>query len=173
MGRQSRWAGGVIVAIIVFLLQIRGDKAKEKKEFSERLIRSCDTLLNELEDHNIALNTKRHTHTLNRKERIYYVNAYLNTSAYESILHSGLFTFFLMETQQDISELYLRVIMHNRLTAYKDQFQDMLSQYSNSPYYAPRLLLYERRLTNREIEIRRMLPVVKKQIVKEKVRRYS
>ena len=55
---------------------------------------------------------------------IHYKNSFFNTDAYDSIVHSGLFTYFEGTTQDKLSNLYIRIKKHNEILKYKNEFED-------------------------------------------------
>ena len=137
----------------------RNARRKQREEDSLRVIRSCDTILKELHDHNEALNTRKYTHTIRKEHGIYYKHRYLNTSAFDNILYSGLFTHFDAKTQIQVSNLYLMINLRNETSLYKFKFQDMffigdVESPEAQSYYNKSIVSYEQYLTLLEKNIR-------------------
>jgi hypothetical protein len=118
----------VIAAIFLFWLQ-------QRLERRDQMRRSSDAVLKEIEETRDALvseQEKRIRYNIvklsesknNIKGHVDYRNIYLNTDAYDSILHSGLFTNFSVETQHTLSKLYSRIRSHDDLITYLQHFRD-------------------------------------------------
>jgi hypothetical protein len=61
-----------------------------------------------------------------------YTNAYLESDAYESGLHSGFITHLSTHTQHILTSLYSRVRSRNELIVYIERFEDMFFLYDDS-----------------------------------------
>lgn len=85
---------------------------------------ACNAILRELQDTDIALNTELHPVTQDRDNGIFYRNAFLNADAYESVLHSGVFTEISPQTQNVLSNFYLRVKLRNQLLVIISNYND-------------------------------------------------
>jgi hypothetical protein len=70
--------------------------------------------------------------TKDNKKTINYVNAYLESDAYESILHSGLIKYLPIGTQSRLTMLYSRIRSRNKLITYMEHFEDLFFLYDDS-----------------------------------------
>jgi hypothetical protein len=167
-------SAAVIIVVIVFIIDQRNIDSRRRKDKINEKVRVCNSILKELYDHDRAFSGNIHTRTLNEEIGISYTNAYLNTDAFISISQSGLFTIFNSETQNQLSNLYTRIIAFNSESNYKYKFQDMyrfsFKTQDSHRIYEARLENIELYLTSLEIEIKDHLPVVRRMIEDEKIR---
>lgn len=77
--------------------------------------KACSAIIRELEDTGEALASNEYEATERKDEGVYYKNAFLTREAYESILHSGVFTEFLPTTQIALSKFYGSLKLRNEL----------------------------------------------------------
>ncbi len=115
--------GGIIVAIIIFWYTLRKQGKDRKRTEDERINNMRNALLKELKDHRDAFSNKISEDFIKVQDKG-YINRVLNTDAYESILHSGLFTYFDGDTQNKISNLYIHIIRRNQLIDYLHVYKD-------------------------------------------------
>jgi hypothetical protein len=119
----------VIVTVAIFITERIIDRYLRDQENNERKLRSGKTILKEIANHGKAFNNLPH---YKPEPAIDFVNAYLNTDAYDSLVSSGLFTYFDEITQDELADLYIRVRLHNNLFRYREQFADNFFLYSDS-----------------------------------------
>lgn len=159
-----------ILGILTALAGIWYQRHKDKMSEIDRVRRTCCTILEEIDDTDKSFNSGKRQQT-NRERKNYaikYTHSYLNNSAFDSLIHSGLFTHFDTKTQIQLSDLYLAIKFHNKVLYYKNEFRD-LSLLSTSSAgiksdYAYRIEYMERYLTQLENETNRLIPKVKKSI---------
>jgi len=167
-------SAAVIIVVIVFIYNQRYTNYRRREANVQEKVRVCNSILRELDDHEKAFYGNIHTRTLNKDNGISYTNAYLNTDAFINISRSGLFTIFNSETQNQLSNLYTRIITFNSESKYKYKFQDMYrvsyKMQDSHRIYEARLENIELYLTSLEIEIKDHLPVVRRMIEDEKIR---
>jgi hypothetical protein len=138
----------------------------------DTLRRSCGTVIRELRETKDALLGEQHQriryhvedktqHPVKTQNKVDYTNAILGSDAYDSVIHSGLFTHFSEETQHILSELYSRIKTHNYLINYTNEFEDMFLLNDDSEQRKIRrrnaVLRYDLALTKLEVE---MIPLI-------------
>lgn len=152
----------LIITVAFFIIERINERLTRNKENKERTTRSCNAILNEIEDHRDTLrNPNLRSEYVIRGQDIRYNIRVLTTDAFESILHSGLFTNFRSETQNSLTNLYLRIRLRNQFILYLSQFRDTFFLYDNSPrrheLYLQKIYPYEDMLTNLDREINTFL----------------
>lgn len=99
-----------------------------------------------------------------------FTDVYLGSNAFRSISQSGLFSYFDLETQNQLSKLYTRVDLFNDESKYLfkfiDQFQ--LSSGVNTKYYKIRSKILGEYIASLEEQIKELLPLVKTLIQQQK-----
>jgi hypothetical protein len=164
----------VIIVVIVFIYEQKYTNYRRRGDSINEIGRACDSILGELDDHIRAYNGGIHTQTRNDEHRILYTNAFLITDAFTSISRSGMFTRLNSETQNQLSNLYSRIIRFNSQSEYKFKFQDMyivsFKTQDSRRIYEDRLRNIELYLTSLEEEIKDFLPVVRRMIEDERTR---
>jgi hypothetical protein len=124
----------LIVAVIIFIIERVLEWLSRKKENKEIRRRSCNAILEEIKDN-------RDTFTNPDYQDDYLIydpgkkfsTRSLNSAAFESVLHSGLFTRFETETQNSLSNLYLRIKLRNEYIIHLNGFYDTFFLYDRSP----------------------------------------
>lgn len=148
----------LIITIVFFILERINERYTRTKENNERKSRSCNAILKEIEDHRDTLrNPKYLKECVIRGRDIRYNSRILTADAFESVLHSGLFTNFKSETQNSLTNLYLRIRLRNDYLIYLNRFHDTFFLYDDSQerqdLFMQRARAYETTLTNIEKEI--------------------
>jgi hypothetical protein len=156
----------IIAAIVIYFVQ----QANEKRE---TIRRSTESILKEITDNKKAF-SKIHQrvgyvigqHEGNQKE-VNYLNAYLESEAYQSIIGSGFFTHFCIDTQHTLTMLFSRIKTRNELISYLDHFEDEFFLYHENSEetlkkWYKKVEKYDRLLTEWEQEIVELLPVVER-----------
>lgn len=175
-------AGPVVLTVYLY----RHGESREKNDIMRR---ACEAILRELQENEEALTTKRHKRieypigkqsaapvnsARSYEEGVSYTNAYLNIDAFDSILHSGIFTHFGIETQHTLSELYSRVRNHNEMITYTNEFEDRFFSDGDSDEKRKRwqkeVERYEIILTKWEYEILPLLYDARRKVQDEKPR---
>ena len=111
---------GIIAVILTIVLYWYN----ERNELNDRLRRSYNTILRELDNHietvnRIPLRIMRET-TDNFK--VDYVNAYFHTDAFTSLIYSGLLTYLKPSTQESLVNMYNYIKKHNEKLSYRNEF---------------------------------------------------
>lgn len=116
----SFWMGNVgLLSILVTLLGIWDQRRDSKNKEKERHIQSCKSMLEELKDHEITFDDEEyHEHFPIGDKTIVISDTILSTDVYESIIHSGFFTYLEIETQNELSGLYNIIKNRNDLLIY-------------------------------------------------------
>ena len=114
----------VIIIIAIFLTERIIDRYKTTKEEIDRINNTCNAIIKEFEDHKNAFTDKPGAEDFIKIGNIEYVSRILNTNAYESILHSGLYTNFDSNIQNKLSNLYNHIIRKNQLIDYLHIYKD-------------------------------------------------
>ncbi|MBA3750798.1 MAG: hypothetical protein H0X03_07930 [Nitrosopumilus sp.] len=143
---------GTFVTLFVFWLQLRYDRKKKKKDELQRIHKSCNAILKEIDDHKNAFNNLEPSEHFRDIQGIKYGNRVLNTNVYDSILHSGLFTHFESKTQNSLSNLYNRINQRNKMLDYLHRYRDIFFFYDNS-IYRERLWIKKERIYAKDINI--------------------
>jgi hypothetical protein len=148
----------LIITIIFFIIERLVEWWSRKREENERKRRSCNAILKEIEDHRDTLrNPKLQSEYVVRGQDIKYSQRVLAADAFESVLHSGLFTNFQSETQNSLTNLYLRIRLRNDTLLYLNRFHDTFFLYDNSQkrqdLWTQSIRPHEFMLTNLEKEI--------------------
>jgi hypothetical protein len=167
-----------VAAIALTLVLYAHQQSKERKEAVKR---SCGAILREIEENKKLLESKEYEKIeYNIQDQltgpnniVKYTNAYLDSEAYKSILHSGFFTFFDVYTQHKLTLLYERIHGRNELISYVDHFQDLYFLYNdnskaNLDKWYKKVERYDILLTKWEEEILNLLDEVKLLLNKNK-----
>jgi hypothetical protein len=105
----------IILAIIIFLLERVIEYKKNKDDINDRVSRIHKTVMKEIDDAYDTLNNSFYQPVDHIAAGLSFKGAILNTDAYESLLHSGLFTYFRPDTQNTLANFYTRIKLHNDL----------------------------------------------------------
>jgi hypothetical protein len=149
---------GLIITIAFFIFDRLNERRTRNKESREIRRRSCNAILKEIEDHRDTLRNPNLRHEyVQRSGTIKYSIRVLTSDAFESVLHSGLFTHFQTETQNSLTNLYIRIRLRNHFILYLSQFRDTFFLYDNSQkrqeLYLQKIYPYEDMLTILDREI--------------------
>lgn len=159
---------GTFVTLIVFLLQLKIDRDKWKKDEIQMICNTCNAILKEINNHK---NTFESSTDPIIGDEINYIERILNTDAYDSIIQSGLFSQFEEDTQTALSNLYQRIRLRNESLKHLNKLGDMNILIPNSPSkmneLTERSQYYQRTVTLWEIEIRGLLYGVEVLVRKE------
>lgn len=122
----------IIASVALYYYQENRSK-KEKIERSRRAIlkevlQNKKALTSNVHDH-IAYTTKTRT---NGQKIVEYTNAYLEADSYNSVLYSGLLTYFSIPTLHTLTMLYSRIKSRNDLLTYMDHLEDMFFLYDDA-----------------------------------------
>jgi len=154
-------AVGVIVAVFLFWKEGRNQNERQEKESKDRTCRSCNAIIMEMADHEDLFTNPNFTHIRRNNGEINYTIAFFNTEAFESISHSGLYTHLDPTLQNRLSNIYIRIKLHNELILYRARFRDMFYLYDKSPLRVQNWINavkpYEESLTNWEQELKLLM----------------
>lgn len=110
----------VLVAVGTLIITIVYESFKSDNELKDRIIRTIQTLQNdvklielgfEIKDSSV---TKRgYKYEKNEPLRIHITYMQIGTEVYDSILSSGLFTYFQKESQSTLGDFYFNCKLHN------------------------------------------------------------
>ncbi len=127
------------------------ERYKTKKESRERIHNVCKAILKEIEDHRDAFTNRKQPEHFVKVGDIQYVSRVLNINAYESVIHSGLYTDLKPCTQNSLSNLYNHIIYRNEMIDYVKRYRDIFFLYDN---YENRNNLWFTRIKNYAIEFK-------------------
>jgi len=112
-----------VIAIFVALFGIWYQRRENNLKERERHLRSCRSVLVELEGMEMILSDKVNNGQINVDNKMMvYEDVILSTDVYNSIIHSGLFTYFSIETQNELSGLYNRINIRNDLLLFLNRY---------------------------------------------------
>lgn len=117
----------IFVTLVLYWWQQRDD-------LKSKIQRSCQTLSTELDDTINALKGQNNiiTYPTTTKDKLFqikFTNRYLNVSAFEGIVNSGLLTYFDQGIQGFLVNFYLEIKLHNQLVEYRGKYEDMFFLY--------------------------------------------
>src|ERR1051325_5747765 len=118
----TNWLTGpaaLIVDVVVFLLGQRYEKNRDRSEAKKRFINTHRLILNELVSITSYFKSKENFLGLEK--------GYLRTSAYQSVLNSGLFTELNDKVQGKLATLYSEIYKFNEYKKFLDQHEDDIS----------------------------------------------
>ena len=165
---------GIAVPLVIYIIQQWSEKRG-------RISRSCDAIIKEIRQNKLVTTGTKYDRI---KYRVYdqshnliaevdYVNAFLETDAYQSVLNSGLFTHFCVDTQNSLTSLYARIKSRNELITYMDKYEDLFFLYNAATgqsldrWYAS-IEKYDVLMTDWEKEILEWVDEVEDLLIKEK-----
>jgi hypothetical protein len=160
-------AVAIIIAIVVFIFEERRTRRKEDKDRRDRIRRSCDTLLREIQenrDHLIRGEDRYFYYSyVKSKSTIDYPNTIFGLYAFQSVIHSGLLTYFSRDDQAILTKLYSRFDVYNENLRYLTHISTEFSSFGRSENvvnYRREIEMYELFLTGIGEDIRQLSPVV-------------
>jgi hypothetical protein len=155
---------GIIIAAIIFWLTLRKQEKDKKKDEDDRLYNSCNALLREIDAHEDAFDYQDQYFRWQSQD-IEYNLRILNTDAYDGIIHSGLFTHLEWETQNQLSNLYIRIKLRNEYLKYiegpEERFYGHIDSKDIDIFKTTNIIKYQASITNWEREIKDQLNGVK------------
>jgi hypothetical protein len=161
----SFWMGNVgLLSILVTLLGIWDQRRDSKNKEKERHIQSCKSMLEELKDHEITFDDKEYHERFPIGDKTIVISdTILSTDVYESIIHSGFFTYLEIETQNELSGLYNIIKNRNDLLIYLNRYDYTLPAINEEYLEARWSILADRYITlsNWEDEIKELIKTVR------------
>lgn len=100
----------IAVAVITFWLTLRQQEIDRKEELNRRLNMARQLIFGEIREIQNSFNFRNR---IIRTSTTEFYNISYNYDGYESVLHSGLFSYFSNNTQTTIKRLYHGVKLHN------------------------------------------------------------
>lgn len=143
----------ILAAIIVFFYQ----QHNEKDKFNQRIVNACKALLADLS--HLEGTYKGLERITDPEKGIEYGNIWITTEYYNSVVNSGLITYFDKKTQVELSQFYLRISLFN-------QWRDELIRFGlysvlQEPRRTTVLNDIQKMMTDHQKEIESKLPIVK------------
>lgn len=166
---------GVVAVIITILIYWHQQTSSRKGS----VIRSCDSLISELDENYDALTGNKRYERIEynyKNNSINYTNVKLGHEGYQSILSSGLFTLLQEITQIKLTNLYARIKSYNAII---DELFSLNNQYTLYKDEIPQDNWFNTRLncdlylTRHKIEIIELLDKAKILVAEEKKRNLS
>lgn len=154
--------GGVGIPILLY-------RRKEYQTKKDLLIRTSQSMLREIEHNELAI-TGQSGYTIIERNidgnttGIKFTNAFLDTDSYDSVISSGHFIQFQVETQGLLREFYTRIKDHNSTIVYSNHLEDQLKRDLENDKKVPleTLARYDVFLTRTEKELLELAPKIKK-----------
>jgi hypothetical protein len=179
----STWLQNVLsVAAVIATVAVYW--REQSKIRNETIKRSCDALLHEIEINQQTIVSDKYEHITYTLEKnpagkqisVNFTNAFLDIDAYQSILFSGSFTHFTVDTQYRLTMLYSRIRNHNDVLSYTDHFQDLFFLHENETKetldkWFSSVSRYDLLITRWENEILQFFEEVKPLLQKERIKR--
>lgn len=164
------------IALLLYLIKERSDRNKEKELEKERFNRSCIALLREIRENRDHLNRdddRLFFSYVRSKQTVDFSNIVFDTYAFQSIIHSGLLTYFDEDIQARLAQLYSRFDGHNESLTYRSHLQTEFFLYGRPQTfnnYLEERERYDLFLTETEGEIKQLFTGVEQslEMVKEK-----
>jgi hypothetical protein len=161
---------GIIITVVIFGLTLRKPEKDKKRDENKRISSSCNALLEELKAHRDGFNYIEQ-YVSWPEQNIHYCTRILNTDAYDGIVHSGLFTYFTRDTQNILSNLYIRIKARNECIKYTIRPEETFYvQYDSKNVKITKdvnILNYQRTITLLEKEAKALMNAAETLIHKE------
>ena len=145
---------------------------------SKRILvnQNSESLLKEIASNEGALTGKQgypivnYTARDDERSQIKYTNAFLDYDSYENLINSGQFSYFTLDSQFSLRELYTRIKDHDRTMKYIDELEDKfkLEFPDDNTKFLQAVARYEVVLTLWESQILELIPTTKTNLGKEK-----
>jgi hypothetical protein len=159
----------IVVGIMFFLIEQKRENERSSNELKQRLSRSIQTMLTDLEIIKEAFFTQKYKKV--QHDKIDFTHIQAGTEIYHSMVSSGLFTFLGKATQIQISHLYFNIEMHNQYILEMNRYyiEDALG-YGTKSTHSDVDDAIGALVTRYESEIKERLPKVKISLKKELVK---
>lgn len=161
----------IIIALVVFKIDKKIDDNNRKEEIKRRLITACKLLELEITEYHSVFSNNAMLY--NDGSNIFFLYNFLNLDGYNSMLYSGLLSYFGGHTQSLIRRLYERIRLHNNILSSRLDHENNFLLYDRSPQRFQLWLSitgnrYNFPLMTCENEIRALIPIVEKSIEEER-----
>jgi len=166
---------GLFVAVFTGVgIPILWDRKKSKSANKELLKKTSRSLLREVEHNRKSLSGEMGYSVVTRNidgkhPNTKYTNAFLDNDSYDSVIASGQFIQFPVETQGLLREFYTRIKDHTSTLIYTNHQEDLIKRdLENNKSYSPEVLArYDEFLTRIDKEILELSPKVEKLLKNE------
>jgi hypothetical protein len=153
----------IITALLLFKIDKTIDDNNRKNEIKGRLLTVCRILEFELTEFRTVF--PDNAILFNDGTNILFLNRFLNLDGYNTILYSGLLSYFGGHTQSLTRRLYERIRIHNKILSARLDHENIFFLYDRSPHrYQMWLSIaatrYNLPLMTIENEIRALIPVL-------------
>ena len=145
----------IIIAIVAFFYQQHNEKIK----FKERIVNASKSLKRDLEELEKSYSSGTLVKTVWTEDNIEFTNISMGVEYYQSVVNSGLITYYGEKTQSELSNLYYNISL---FTEWMKEFNHV-GIYTTllKPDRSTVLTKIAQKLTNHENEIKTKIPVVK------------
>jgi hypothetical protein len=152
----------VAASIFVYWFDQRRQRHQEQEEEHNKMKNACSTILTEI-DHNMSIYIRQngYYHSILRDGGISYISANFSSKAHQSLIHSGFYSNFSVDTQRNLLALYDRIEHYNELLHYLNRYYDMHLLFGQEDLYFVNVERYEIDLTARLDEIRQFMAATK------------
>ncbi len=162
---------GILIALLSFYNQQRKEKKNKKQESIERICRISNALLIDINELNVWYASDKYKILKTRRYNAEYSENVINTTSYQSIVNSGLITYFQKDTQEQLNSYYFYATVHNkRIYDMAQMFNNKMNSSDFNENDIKKLtdshawILNENELTKYENEIIKALPIVRTQL---------
>lgn len=158
------------IALLFYLFKERSDRGKEKELRKERFNRSCVALLREIRESRDHLNRgdeRLFFSYVRSRQTVDYSNIVFDTYAFQSVIHSGLLTYFDEDIQARLAQLYSRFDGHNESLTFRSHLQTEFFLYGSKRTfnnYLEERERYDLFLTETDGEIKQLSPGVEQSL---------
>lgn len=164
MNKESDFWGylgflGVVVSFGIFMLTEWGYRRRKENEQRERMRRTCDAILREINDNKAMFTTPTYYQHRIEGQNNYIIGGLFASHAYESLLHSGFNLDLSIGTQVALSTLYNRIRLYNETFVYLNHYFDLHAVNKTTDLYPSNAERYVIHLANWLKEIRGLLEV--------------
>ena len=161
----------IIIALSLFKIDKTIDDNNRKEEIKRRLLTACRILEFEITEYRSVFSNN--AILINDGTNILYLNSFLNLDGYNSILYSGLLSYFGGHTQSLLKRLYERIRLHNKILFARLDHENNFFLYDRSPQRFQMWLSIARTrynfpLMTYENEIRALIPLLEQLIERER-----
>lgn len=157
----------MILAAISIIATIALYWYKDKKDQKQVIERSKRSIKKEIEENKIGLQNEAFLVSYVKKYKtkddfhVNFSNYYFDTTAFDSIVHSGYFVRIDEKMQHDFTSLYHRIKKHNdvidRLDEYEDVFFLNEKNESRKQQWSKAVMKYHKYLTELDLEIKNLV----------------
>ena len=144
---------GLAVPVSLYWYDQRRLRSLHEKEEEDRMRKACDAILTEINGNKQIFTTQDYYPHTTKNDKIDFIYADFGSQSYESLLHSGFYPSFSVETQSSLSSLYSRIKVYNELVKYLAHYTDLININNMSELYDELVESYDIALTKMLDEI--------------------